>query len=148
MTAINVDMKAVAKMLELDPFFRRSTGCKSPFWMIAFNAAGFGGEFIMPVCREAGLLIELINSPVIRRINWNFHEDSDGGTWVGDSAWQARDEGVMAATGQNFFIEVGRTADHAKRLADVHWSMKSLGALSEDFLRKLLLDIAQKNGDI
>jgi hypothetical protein len=53
MTAINVDMKAVAKMLELDPFFRRSTGCKSPFWMIAFNAAGL---VVNLLCQSAGRL--------------------------------------------------------------------------------------------
>lgn len=155
MLKIVVDMASVRQMLALDPFYRTSEGHVSPFWKIAYHAAGFADEFPLPDCDEARWLVELIKRPLVSDIVWKFHGGSDGGTWLGDtshspttySVWESRGKGIMTTLGHNFPVHVGATADDAKRLADIHWSLKALGTLSDDFLRKQLTMIAEGRGE-
>lgn len=154
MTKINIDIKAVRHLLELDPYYRDSLKNKSPFWTVAFTVSGFGDDFPSIECQEAKWLMSLIDGPLVQRIKWKFQTDSDGGTWLGDtshllnsySAWQSHGSGFMAATGHNCVIKVGTTADHAKRLADIHWAMKAIGTLSDEFIEAQLLMVAEGKG--
>lgn len=154
MTKTNIDIKAVRHLLELDPYYRDSLKMKSPFWMVAFTVSGFGEELPSIEREEVKWLMSLIDGPLVRRITWKFQNDADGGTWLGDtshqldsySAWQSRGRGYMAAAGHNCVIKVGATADHAKRLADIHWAMKAIGTLSDRFLEAQLLMVAEGKG--
>lgn len=151
MSKIVIDMVSVRRMLELDPFYRNSEECVSPFWQLAHHAAGFADELPLPDCDEARWLLELIKRPLVSEVVWRFHGGPDGGTWLGDtshklatySVWQSRGKGVMTTLGHHFNIQAGTTAIHAKRLADVHWNLKVLGTLSDDFLRQQLTMIAE-----
>lgn len=155
MSKINVNL--IREYLTPWPIFPKNGEDAASFWKLAFYAAGFGEKFSLPSHDELRWLVKLVQSPLVGNIGWTLHEDSEGGTWLGDTpnqmgsyhAWTGRDVGVMTNSNVRDRVFVGSTADDAKCLAQMHWSMTILSGLTDDFLveRLELIAVAKNSED-
>lgn len=146
---LKIDFELVREYLTPCHIFSKYGNVASA-WKLAFHAAG-SDKFQLPVNDELRWLVKLVQSPLVGQIEWTFHEGADVGTWIGETkledtyaAWESYGEGVITSSSMRNRAFIGTTADDAKRLAQIHWSMTILSGLSDDFLSKLLAQIADE----